>query len=601
MVGAYKTAIEDCQKAIEFARDPTDSSPNDLETPPSFLPKLYNRIGRASAKLGLVEEALYAFNEANARATKILEFLKGRDISEETKNALTIESNDAMRELIDVHKFRQVMIAIKRYDSKHMVSDEETVEALEHVTNALSVAKGCTDLHIKKISLLEKLKAWREIVSHCQRWGADNARSDDCFVFDLKVKNPLPYALAIQSLDPDFFKDYPEDTLRGAQMKLPSKACGEAIARLPYKVMPIFIRALRLQEEYFCAQECLSVMETFSSVPGLSREFYWLPDECGKLCRIQNERRDADSLFSEGRFAEAATKYLGCMRIDSAEGSSVGGKINAVLHCNRAACFMATQEYRKAVDECTLALRIHPAYMKALSRRARAHSRLMQYDECISDCKRFISLYEQHKAHPDDMFTSVSRLLFEGPHTVQPKTINEVKEELNNAFESKKIEEAQRARRDEYNRAWQSERNFRSSAQNRRDNWYTSSSRRWDSFADRGPKSNSSRQNSSSSSNNNNKNSSSSRNTGTGRSSNSETNNRSPRDIKDFYTLLNVPRNATVADIKKAYRKMALKHHPDKNRDDTNAADNFRRIQEAYETLIDPQARRKYDLSKRYY
>jgi tetratricopeptide (TPR) repeat protein len=579
MVCAYNPAIEDCEMAIQFARDPT-VPPNDSEGSPSFLPKLYNRIGRASAKLGMVEKALVAFNEVNELSTKIQDFFKRNrlDISEEDMAKLTIESNDAMHELISVHKFRKVMIDVKRYDSKLVVSPDETIEALEHVSKALDMAKGCVDLHIKKISLLEKLNAWREIVSHCQRWGADNAKSAGCFEWDLKGKNLFPYAPHIRSLNPDFFKDSSENTLCGALMELTPKACSEVIAFLPYKIMPIFIRALRLQEDYNCAQECLSVMETFAALPELSSNFYWLSEECGKLSRIQIERRDADTLFSEGRFAEAATKYLGCMRIDSSEGPSVGGKINAVLHCNRAACFMATREFRKVVDECTLALRIHPAYMKALSRRARAHSRLEQFDESIADYKRWISLYEQYKAHSEDIFTSVSRLLFEGPHTVQPQTVKQVKEDLNVVLESKRREEVNRARRDEYTRAWQSDRNFRTSAQNRRDNFYRSSSRRWDSFADRGPKSNSS-------SREKNSNNSRYRNTSNGSSSNSGTNNKSPRDIKDFYTLLNVPRNASLADIKKAYRKLALIHHPDKNRDDANAADNFRRIQEAYETL----------------
>lgn len=64
---------------------------------------------------------------------------------------------------------------------------------------------------------------------------------------------------------------------------------------------------------------------------------------------------------------------------------------------------------------------------------------------------------------------------------------------------------------------------------------------------------------------------------------------------KDFYKILGVERDATDNDIKKAYRKLAIVHHPDKNPDDAAAADKFKEIGEAYETLSDPEKRARYD------
>ncbi|KAF2503235.1 TPR-like protein [Lophium mytilinum] len=64
---------------------------------------------------------------------------------------------------------------------------------------------------------------------------------------------------------------------------------------------------------------------------------------------------------------------------------------------------------------------------------------------------------------------------------------------------------------------------------------------------------------------------------------------------KDYYKILGIEKDATETEIKKAYRKLAIVHHPDKNPDDEQAADRFKEIQEAHETLSDSQKRARYD------
>jgi molecular chaperone DnaJ len=64
---------------------------------------------------------------------------------------------------------------------------------------------------------------------------------------------------------------------------------------------------------------------------------------------------------------------------------------------------------------------------------------------------------------------------------------------------------------------------------------------------------------------------------------------------QDYYELLGVSRHADDAEIKKAYRKLAMKHHPDRNPDDKNAEEKFKEIQQAYAVLSDKQKRAAYD------
>jgi curved DNA-binding protein len=66
-------------------------------------------------------------------------------------------------------------------------------------------------------------------------------------------------------------------------------------------------------------------------------------------------------------------------------------------------------------------------------------------------------------------------------------------------------------------------------------------------------------------------------------------------DFKDYYTILGVSKTATLEDIKREYRKLARKHHPDLNPGDKNAEAKFKDINEANEVLSDPEKRKKYD------
>ena len=64
---------------------------------------------------------------------------------------------------------------------------------------------------------------------------------------------------------------------------------------------------------------------------------------------------------------------------------------------------------------------------------------------------------------------------------------------------------------------------------------------------------------------------------------------------RDYYEVLGVSKSATADEIKKAYRKLAIKYHPDKNPDDKEAEEKFKEAAEAYDVLSNPDKRSRYD------
>ncbi|MEO1847140.1 MAG: DnaJ domain-containing protein, partial [Pseudomonadota bacterium] len=64
---------------------------------------------------------------------------------------------------------------------------------------------------------------------------------------------------------------------------------------------------------------------------------------------------------------------------------------------------------------------------------------------------------------------------------------------------------------------------------------------------------------------------------------------------RDYYEVLGVDRTASDAELKKAYRRLAMKYHPDRNSDDVSAEKHFKEVKEAYEMLSDSQKRSAYD------
>jgi hypothetical protein len=70
--------------------------------------------------------------------------------------------------------------------------------------------------------------------------------------------------------------------------------------------------------------------------------------------------------------------------------------------------------------------------------------------------------------------------------------------------------------------------------------------------------------------------------------------------VSDYYEILNLHRSASHEDIKRSFRQLALRHHPDKNRNSEDSRKKFMEVVEAYEILSDDQSRKEYDRTYKY-
>lgn len=621
MIGAFEASVSDCQRGLKKlgVQRPSQEA---FSAENGFLlkMKLLTRMGRALLKLGDFAEGFKVFSDAIRTADEALVFSRSHHATDALmQNQKTISQMcaDASLGQTDAQRLREACEKLSKYSLQNLKLPSDRVsytDALGCVNMAISMAAGSVGLCESKVVLLANMKRWREVAGFCERLASFNVRFDQVFVEDLVSRNPFPSVPQANALKSNFFGNSREDDIATRELKLNSKAAAEAVLRLPYVLAPYYLRALRLEERYVVADAALRSLEDFvqmaPSILNLTPQFSWIIRERSKLNRTKQGRERGDELFRSCDFDLAATQYTACLSIDSegildlVDGANAGGRLHAVLHCNRAACLMASNRFHAAIEECTAALKIHPRYMKAILRRARCYARLQQMQEGLAEYKRWLELVEL-AAKPNYGATLASPCLFDGPNDVKPSEVEQVKKELDDLYKAKRRAEAasrEEAERRRVRETWQE--NFSTSwrssndAQKRREQWYDDQdgSRRWDSFKDEGPRSRSQgrpRPNPSD-------NTSSSRSHQQQQNSHQQQQTVSPRSdpLRNHYSVLNVQPNAKLEDIKKAFRKLAVKYHPDKNKDDS-ATENFLRIKLAHDTLSDPVKRMQYDSEMR--
>ena len=617
MMTAYSAAVHDCDESLKYVSDGLYLDGNlSSDGGPILKCKVLIRLGRSLVKLGQLDKATTAFDMA-LTTEALIRLMVTADSTYET--FLSQTRMDAAMGKTEIRQCRDLLHQLNQLgmlstDSPMAASRRNNLLALPYINTYISMSSGSTELHSMQIAILAALKRWREVAGCCERVAVQHTRFDGAFTEDIESLNPFPGISPAISLDPNFFV--------GDDMKVKKvsskKAVVELVLRLPQNMLGFYIRSLRLEERYPLAFQVIASLEAhLRQNLAKSISYPWLQREKDKLERTMKLKDAGDKFYVDGKYDDALKQYSMCFKIDgedrpddpSSDDSNGGGRLHAVLHCNRAACYMSLAQYKEAIKDCTAALRIHTHYMKAMLRRSRCYVRLGRFDEAITEYERYIQLVSDYRK--DGVYENTT-CLFDGPKEVTNENWNVVKRELSEVKKSKENQEkTTRAEQtqQENRRKWYSETfghaKAGDDAQSRRDQWYNQKGsdepRRWDSFNGRGPHPNSHPrrgsgwQQKSESYREPHREEQRSNNTGTTRPPASPGSDTST----NHYVVLQITQSATDAEIKRGYRLMALKYHPDKNQD-ASASDMFRRIKLAYDVLSDPACRRQYDVENRY-
>jgi tetratricopeptide (TPR) repeat protein len=468
---------------------------------------------------------------------------------------------------------------------------QDSANAWAHLQTALAIAPGSKDLIKWKLFGLAALQRWRELVGFLERMACLYASIENVYQDDLAKLAPSPGISPVQTLDPKLFGEVLNESALTAGLTLPVESVPEAVLRLPYSLLRYYICGLRLEGRYPAASAALATLSNLVELGTMKHDSYslaakffpWLAKESDMLKRTQEAFQRGNAQYQEGKFEDAANEYAAALKIDLEVADELGlplvnrlnagGRRHAELHYYRAMCFWSLKNTQETLQECNHALEIHPQYMSVLRFQSRCFFHRGQYDEAIAGFNQWICMVKEAEKSPASKSSIICVHQFDLPQDVPADDLKYALREL------EYIEEKQRLKE----QAWRQQTQHQQSSQERsgRSQAQDSTTGGSPSFRSRSTERENTHPNN------------------RGEERGSRRRSFSTGNLpKNHYEVLGLSTNATQDDIKRSYRRLALKYHPDKNRVPAAAArELWDPIQKARDVLGEPTTRQAYDLS----
>jgi Flp pilus assembly protein TadD len=560
MLDRYIEAVEDCEAAVKLD---------------STMLKLHVRRGRALMRLGHLDASRNAF-----------------------MYVLPMEGSPREDAQEGLKILKSVKVLVDRLSD---LENKLNYSGVLDVTD--EILESCPFFHVAHVSRLQalcKLLKFEEAKLHAEKIVCNSHVSIQKLFAHPLARLPAPM---IKELE---WKEVGVNNI----IKADSNAIVQVVLCMGPDMSKYYMKALKNAEAV--RNSCGEVMDRISGIlyhlheiitsesNGNSASWSWLSSDLASVREILQRKNAADKAFRANQLSDAVHLYSEALKVDEE-----ALRWNAILLSNRAAAYMSLKRFSEAVSDCNQSISRFPEYSRAYLRRARSYSAMHQYPASIRDFRRYLC------SEPT------------------PSDYKDIQNELNLTMEAqtrKLKEDEMRHSRNTYNSS-------RFTSSNKDNFWKNHGSgsgpgrqgfgfgnnartNPFKTYDDNGDDDdddddfqrfytnfNQYRRNNANQKNfgSNCRGNTHSHNQNNGRKNvQSDDSDTDKEPEVDNYTLLGINSNATERDIKSAYRKLALKYHPDKNQGDEKSTEMFKKITSAYSILSDKQSRAKYDHTRKY-